>query len=141
MRERADVRCRDSADRIYGAGRILMRGPDPQPGYFKFKVVRGGAHAAAHILRLCRCTATGGDDSTPHEWCPSCDRYPPLTVLINGRERRFYVERVWLYGDQISRDEYNRICAVVEWDERHDPFSPTANPHERIDLGKMKPLF
>lgn len=59
----------------------------PEPGFFKLRLVRGGPFVAARIWRT-------GDALHAHVNAMPCP-----------------VDRVWLFGKEISHDEYKRLMA------------------------------
>ena len=57
-----------------------------QPGFYQLRLVKNGAYVAARIFRECHCTVNGGADCAAHDWCESCDRFPPLRAEIDGED-------------------------------------------------------
>ena len=114
---------------------------DPQPGFFKVRLVRGGPLVPAALCRPCCCTIGGGHDNTPHDWTEACDRYPQLTAFVDGVERFEWVRRVWEYGYESTASEYDLMTRKRAWDETYDPASPAANPTKPVDFDNLKPVF
>ena len=112
----------------------------PEPGFFKLRMVSAGPFVPAIIYRTCHCTVNGGDDSAPHPWRGTCDRYPRLEAEINGKSVE--VLRVWQSGRPIDQAEHEYLCADREWCHRHAPArleAATPRDYFRVDL--MKPIF
>lgn len=105
----------------------------PEPGFFTLRMVRGGPLVAARIYRPC-----------PLEmavWEPwqHLDRWYALEAEIDGQPCA--VDRVWLFGRPIPWREFEFLSHRAQWARDHAPDHPAARPRERIDLGRMKPLF
>lgn len=115
------------------------RGPDPQPGFFRLRLVKGGPFVPSRIWRGCCCTVNGGYTNAQHRWRDTCDRYPPLQGEINGSPAD--PQRIWDSGWPITNPEFDHLTAVRNWAETHAPAAPEANPRRRIDLHTMPPLF
>ena len=120
---------------------MTARTDTPQPGFFRFRMTRGGPYVGARIMRTCCCTVNGGEDNAPHEWDETCDRFAPLTCFADGVERPGAMSRVWLYGEPIERAEYDFMVADASWTRDHAPDDAKANPTEAIDLNKMPSIF
>lgn len=114
---------------------------NPEPGLFKIRMVRGGIDVAARISRLCHCTVNGGGGNLAHEWAESCDRYPPLTAEINGRDRpgMKYVWWVWTGGRFIGRKTYDYLLADAKWCRDYAPTEPRAKPWRAVDINRTAP--
>jgi len=106
---------------------------DARPGHFKVRLVKRGPWMPARVERDCSCTIGGGT----HEWKASCDRFQYLRGEIDGMT--VAVDRVWLFGQEITGDEFNYLTASVQWDREHDATSPAARPREAIDLNTINP--
>ncbi len=109
----------------------------PEPCLRRMKRVRGGAWLAARIHRTCHCTPNGGDESAPHAWRDTCDRYPHLDAEIDGRPAD--VDRVWTSGEDIDKAEYAYLIADREHARLYRPESPEANPHRAVDFSTLPP--
>lgn len=118
---------------------LLARGKPPF--YFKMRMVSKGPYVACKVGRMCVCTVNGGDENASHEWSESCDRFPPIASEINGES--FPLERA-IAGRQlgtITKAEYEYLLDSAAWDAAHDENSPLAEPMQRIDLNRLKPMF
>lgn len=81
------------------------------------------------------------------------DRAPRWCVAVNGRTDKLdheagchvpldaYDVWPWCCGQPISHREFAFLKRRAAWARRHAPDHPAANPRERIDLRKMKPLI
>jgi hypothetical protein len=105
---------------------------EPQPGFFKLRLVRGGPWVSAAIFYPC-----------PIEGHPEIfqwlDRPRRLAAEIDGHEAD--PMRVWLHGRMIPRSEYLFLRDDAQWAKRYAPNDPKARPKEAIDLNAMQPLF
>lgn len=101
---------------------------EPEPGFYRAKLVRRGPWVAAHVSQ--------DDDGL---W----------VVVVNGdeRERSFDPWSIaWLrdryhYADRITQDEHAYLIATARWAEVNDPNHPAANPRQPIRATTIPPLF
>lgn len=114
-----------------------MRIDTPEPCYRQVKKAKGGVWVGARIHRTCHCTPNGGDESAPHPWRVTCDRYPRLAAEINGKFAG--VDRVWMSGETIDEAEYDYLIADRIWHRHNLPDSPEANPDRAIDFNTLAP--
>lgn len=108
----------------------------PEPGFFKLRLVRAGVFVPARIRRPCQCSLFRGIE---HDWTDRCDRYRPLIATIGDRECS--VDRVWTFGRFIDRDEYDYLMRLKEWAETEAPYLPEANPRKPVDMTELPSLF
>ena len=109
-----------------------------EPCLRKVLRVSGGRRwVAARIHRTCHCTIHGGDDSTPHPWRESCDRYPHLVAEIDGEPAS--IERVWTARREIKQHEFDYLTAVSRHIEEHEPDAYDADPYKPIDWNTLPP--
>ncbi len=94
---------------------------NPEPGFFKMRLVKGGPWVAALVYRPC-----------PLEMDPETfqhiDRWPHLSAEIDGKPAS--VDRVWTSGRIIPISEYLRLRAA-----------PADRPHEAISVNNMATIF
>lgn len=114
----------------------------PEPGYYKRRLVRGGPFVPVRIVRFCMCTVGGGGDNARHVWDDRCDRYPPLTAVIDGALEEDALKH-WVYcaGNPITRDEYDHMLSLRKWARSSAPDDPMGSPDKRIDPMKIASLF
>jgi hypothetical protein len=110
---------------------------DARPGHFKVRLVKRGPWMPARLERDCACTVNGGGDQSVHPWTDTCDRHQYLRGEIDGMT--VDVDRVWLFGEEITEDEFNYLTSSVQWDRENDATSPAARPREAIDLNTINP--
>lgn len=110
---------------------------DP-PQFYAVKLTRGGPR--------CPCKAWYGVPDDPVTGEP-LDRAARWQCVING-EFVDPLKTIMLVGDvgyvkgePIDEAEYRHLLNVREWAETHAPDAPEANPREKIDLNKQKPIF
>ena len=104
----------------------------PEPGYFRMRLVRRGPFVACRIWRCCSCTVNGGDENEQHDWQETCDRIPPLTATVDGKDRPGQLDKVWLYGKPIEPATYRLMLDQANWDTQYDPSAAAANPYEPV---------
>jgi len=108
----------------------------PRPGYFQMRLVKGGPFVAARIHRPCQCTVNGPAE---HDWKNTCDRHRPLCATIDGKPADIW--RVWTYGKEIDRADYEYLAGVADWSRTYAPEMPEANPRMRVDLNAIPSIF
>lgn len=126
---------------------------DPQPGYYKRRLAKGGVEVPARIWWEWgdreTCAACGGLMGNIHVGpCRECDGEGTvlmsddiLRCTINGEDRDPFEEWSWLAGHPITEAEYKYLMADAEHAREYRPDDPKANPRKPVDLDKMKPLF
>jgi hypothetical protein len=110
---------------------------DARPGYFKVRLVKRGPWMPARLERDCTCTVNGGVDEEVHAWIDTCDRHQRLRGEIDGMT--VAVDRVWMWGEEITQAEHDYLVSSNEWDRENDATSPAARPREAIDLNTINP--
>lgn len=115
------------------------RADRPDPGFYKVRLVKGGPHVAARITWApATDPVTGEMLDRSWFWTVTINEEPvanPSTCpWLAGAERVFL-------GERIDEAEYQFLLKVRSWAVRSAPDAPEANPRERIDLTKMRPLF
>ena len=109
----------------------------PECGTYRIKRAKGGIWTPVLIHRPCLCTLGREEE---HDWIPDCDRYPPLRALVDGWEDVDPMT-VWNWCRPIPRQEYEFLVADHAWARSHAPDTPQANPRQRVQLGKLPPIF
>ena len=112
---------------------------NPQPGFFRMRMVKGGVYVPARIFLPCPMVV--GDwtscDAHPDDWCMPMDRSRWLKGEINLRPADLW--RVWGFGQPIPIEEFEFMVEVVRWAKVHAPESPEAKPWRPIDLRALPP--
>lgn len=110
----------------------------PKPGYYKMSRARKGVLVPVWVFEEGeRCPETG-------EPLEDIKAFVEINEhLIDEANARFMkeIERVNLFGEQITEKEYRYLCARRKWAEKFSPEDPAARPHEAVDFNKMEPLF
>lgn len=140
MASRARARPAD----VVGARDVLREEPrridEPEPGYFKIRLVRKGPWVPARIRHEpIPCPDTGQPLDRSYLWhaeIAGIHHAPP-----DRDPARAGVFRIWLFGKRITEDEYRKLRDKKDQAERHDPQAPELTPEQPVDLGRMKPLF
>lgn len=104
----------------------------PRAGFFKVRLVKGGAWVSARIFQPCPI------EMEPEYWNPM-DRSPSLAAEVNGQPAR--VMRVWASGEEISAAEFHYLLDDAGWCERYAPDEPRANPKSAVDVRTTQPVF
>jgi len=111
---------------------------NPEPGFYRFRRVKGGCWTPVKIFRPCACSIGGFED---HDWVPECDRFYPLRALIDGYEETEDILPFWNWLHPISEAEYEFLCADHAWARSHAPHLPEANPRVAVRLGDLPPVL
>lgn len=105
---------------------------EPQPGWYKRKLAKGGVFVPARIwLDAVVDIGTG-------------ELLEPETLLceVNGIRHDAYDQWSWLCGHPITEDEFRYLTALREHALRHEPDLPIANPQRPVDwLNAPMPTF
>ncbi|MEM6623887.1 MAG: hypothetical protein AAF674_16795 [Pseudomonadota bacterium] len=99
--------------------------PDqPQCGWFRCRLVRGGPWVPARIWMVQVVDEDTGELTEP-EW---------LRCEVNGQSRDVF--RAWerLASNPIPRDRYEQMLDFIDWAGSNDPMHPVLNPTRPVDL-------
>ena len=110
---------------------------DPQPGFFKMRLVRGGPFVGACI--------SYGPPSDPETGGILEERSYLWEARINGElvrtpspdPAKAGVFRIWHSGTEISEPECRFLIADAEWVRMYAADTPSANPKQPVDLANM----
>lgn len=110
---------------------------EPPGPYYAVRLVKGGIRCPAHIWY--------GPPLDPETGEP-LDRSWRWNAVVNGQPQdpeRFInivgnFAHIW--GDPISRAEYEFLLEDRKWCAEHAPDLPEANPTRTIDVTKMPPI-
>jgi hypothetical protein len=120
----------------------------PRAGYYRTRLIRGGIMVPVEIW-FGRPIIDGEVQDRSPRWC----------CMVDGRTDREdfdddgnYLGRVpldpilddvWTHccDEPISYHEYEFLTRRRRWAKDNDPEHPAANPHEPIDVRKLKPAF
>lgn len=107
----------------------------PEPGYYRMRLVKGGA--------LVACAIVYGPPNDPETGEP-LDRSWRWSALIDGQEAgepdhqpTANIEWIWTSGEQIDRETYDLMLAQATWDRTYAPKAPAATPRRAIPLNDM----
>ncbi len=112
----------------------------PEPCLRKVRKRAKAPWLPARIHRTCMCTVNGGDESAPHPWRDSCDRYPHLMGEVNG-EPTDDIERIWTAREKIEQHQFDFLTALRIHIEEHEPNAADADPYKPVDVGELDPIF
>lgn len=93
---------------------------EPECGYYKRKLARGGPWVPGRIFRE-----------------PSGE----LACIVNGKLCDVLDEWLWLCTQPITEREYQFRVATGKWATEYAPGSPEANPERKVNLRRLPPLF
>lgn len=99
--------------------------PDPQCGWFKRRLVRGGPWAPAKIWR----------EAERRELQPTGRDI--LRCEVAGKLRDPQAEWPRLSINPITEEEYRFMTASAEWARAYSPHDPAANPEKPIDWNRV----
>lgn len=95
---------------------------DPQPGYFKRRLVKGGVFVPAKIWIDQEVDAQG--ELVADE---------VLLCEVAFRRRDPFEEWFWIAPNPISLEEFRRMIATIDHADRHLPNAPELDPRRKID--------
>lgn len=101
---------------------------DPQPGYYRRKLAKGGPWVPVRIW-IEQDIDDAGDLVVP----------PRVRCLLNGHEADAGEQWTWCCAEPITRAEYAYLLDTGRWAAAHAPDEPLANPGARIDLLTVPP--
>lgn len=104
---------------------------DPQPGYYKRRLVRGGIFVPARIWQVeTRCIETG-------------DLVADVQLLceVSTGPADPYEQWPYLGKHPVPEADFRYRVAVGEWATAHSPEAPEANPRKAVNLNKTQPVF
>jgi hypothetical protein len=96
---------------------------EPQCGFFRRKLVRGGPWVPVVIWTVQVLDAAGELAESER-----------LRCSVNGLERDPEDEWGWVATGPITEKEFNYLCALGDWAEAHSPNDPAATPRQKIDF-------
>ena len=109
-----------------------MRIDEPQEGFYRRRLVRGGPWVPA-----CIWWERGDIDSeSGHQMSDDVFR-----CVVNGRDCDPDEQWNWIGGNPITEAEYHFMVDDALHAQAHRPDDPKATPGKPIDMGKMKPIF
>jgi hypothetical protein len=125
--------------------KMTRRIDQPLEGFFRMRLVKDGPWVAARIYR--QATREKGPVAWPFDMprppvpflYALTYRLPPLRAEINGLPSR--IERVWEFGEETTREEFDFLTAQREWAVERATWHPAANPYEAVDLNKLPTVY
>lgn len=114
---------------------------EPQAGFYRVKLVRGGIHVPVRIWFGCPVIDGEEQDRSPR-WCVEVDGQTSRPVAdVEGHIEPLDPHEVWPFCEPITEDEYRFMCRRRGWAVDHAPHHPAANPREPIDLAQLPPSW
>lgn len=99
---------------------------DPQPGYFRLRLVKGGWAVPCAI----------GEDEQTGKWTSIIDEQE--ISHIDPVEAGVF--RVWIYGERIEAWQYADLLALKAWAKQAYPDHPCLHPRRAIDPMRLRPI-
>ena len=116
-----------------GPAKIDAPRPDePQAGFYKTKMVRGGPWVPVRLWY--------GEPLDP-ETGERLDRSPRWQCLVGQDWRDPFATWPRCCDRPISADEYRFLIDDADWCKKFAPQEPPANPGAAIDLNRIDPIF
>lgn len=105
---------------------------EPEAGFFKRRLVKGGPFVPARIWLYSPTDPETGD------LCGD----EVLQCEVDGQYRDPEQEWSWLCGNPITEAEFNHLTALRQWSEQHAPTEPYASPRQPVNwLAVPTPTF
>jgi hypothetical protein len=99
---------------------------DPECGWFKRRLVKGGPWVPAKIWMVQPVDEAG--DLVADE---------TLQAEVNGTWADPETVWSWICGNPITEQEFNYLTATLQWSADHAPDEPMANVYQKIDWLKV----
>ena len=118
----------------------------PNPGHYATRLVKGGPRVAVRIwfgLPI----VDGDELDRSLRWCVEIDGKTDKVVKDPESGERCTVPleptAVWPFcaKEPITSAEYRYLLAMSKHAKAHNPMHPAAAPREKIDVGRMAPIF
>lgn len=103
---------------------------DPQPGWYRRRLVKGGPWVPAQIWIEQVLDADTGELTEPET----------TRCKVNGEEVDAIREWLWLAKNPISQGEFDRMTDEIERAGRMDPLNPILQPERPADVTARAPL-
>lgn len=104
---------------------------EPQCGWFKRRLVRGGPWVAAEIFIEQRVDALAGDLTDDER----------LRCKVGGKERNPTDEWTYLAANPITEAEFTYLSSLRIWAKDHAPDHPAADDGKPVDFNKIPTPF
>lgn len=116
------------------AGEAPRQVDQPEPGFFKLRLARGGPWVPARIWYGPPIDPITGED---------LDRSPRLQAQTFDFEPTadfVRICKVWTHGVRIDEAEYDFMRASIAYAKAHRPSDPIANPFRTVDVASLPPV-
>lgn len=112
----------------------------PEPGFFRLRLVRGGPWVCARIFLPCPFDIWSGEPTErPRQLLAEIDEEGDLDPAIGMR--LVAPHRVWHYGEVITAREFAFLRADAKWARHNSPTDPKAQPRKKVDPLDIPRLF
>lgn len=124
-------------DELYAWWRGALSDPnsiithEPQPGYYKRKLVKGGVFVPARIWMFQEIDEETGELLSDEL----------LQCEVNGTYADPEDAWSWICANPIREQEFHYLTARIEHAVRHEPDDAFADPRKAIDLNAVPPMF
>ena len=112
---------------------MARRVDQPQPGYYRRRMVKDGVWVPVLIFRPCPI------EMEPETW-GWIDRWPTLLAYVDGGQI-VDADIVWTHLRLTTKNEYEYLLKLNKHARDHEPALPQATPYKAVNLNAMKPLF
>jgi len=109
---------------VYSAHPAPAAIDDPQPGYYRRKLVKGGPWVAVRIWLVEMVDKETGELTADSYLC--CD--------VDGKPADPNDQWSYCCDQAITIDDYNHMMRVSRYAKARDPREPLARPNQKIDL-------
>lgn len=110
---------------------VPMIDGEPQPGFYRRKLVKGGPYVAARIWIEQHVDPVTGE----------LDRDEILLCEVDGQPRDAADQWVWLCANPISEADYRLMRDRAGWARAHAEDHPAANPERAVDWSTARIPF
>jgi len=114
----------------------MLRVDTPQAGFYKRRFVRGGPWVPVRLWFGAPIDPVTGEElERGHRW--------QAEVRGNLVTDETEIIETWIScaGNPITEDEYNAMLGKADYADTRDQRLPEFKPEQKIDLGKLPPIF
>ncbi len=112
------------------AGKAPTINDDPQPGYYKRKMVKGGPWVGVRIWLE---QEIGEDGDLLSE--------PRMKCMVGDDAADAGDQWLWVCTSPISAADYDYLTDTQRYATHRDPSMPEARPRESVDLNRLEPIL
>ena len=112
----------------------------PEPGFFKMRLVRGGVYVGAKIEYGPGLDPESGEPlDRSYQWYGEINGKAVSSPSPDPAEAEVF--DIWIHGKPITENEYKYLIDDREWASNHAQQSPEAQPRQKINPRNQPPAL